>query len=85
MGQLDEYLADVDNKKLQKILERVANYNWVLSHIKVKDNNICEAFSRLCIQICLDFYKYINKSPRLLQMSKRATIRKKQLEEEYQD
>ena len=70
MGLVDKYLADVENKELQKILERAANYNWVLCHIRGNDNEIACALSRLYTQICLDSHNYVNKSPRLLQKVK---------------
>ena len=41
---------------------------------------IWDALSRLCTEICFDSHKYIIRSPRFLQMSKKATIRNKQLE-----
>ena len=82
LGLMDIHLADVDNKKLQEILERAGNYNWVLNHIKGSDNKICDALSRLCTKGCLDYHKYVTRTPRLLQTSKRAAIRKKQLEME---
>ena len=43
---------------------------------------ICDALSRLCTNVCLHSHKYVTKNPRLLQTSKRAAIRKKQLEME---
>jgi hypothetical protein len=75
-------LADIENKKLQKIMERASNYNWSLTHIKGSKNKICDALSRLCKQVCLYTHKYDTPSPRLLPMSKRATVRAKQLEQE---
>ena len=79
---MDKYLADVDNKELQKILERAAHYIWVLNHIKESDDKIWDALSRLCTKVSVDSHKYVTRSPRLLQTSKRVAIRKKQLEME---
>ena len=59
LGLMDKHLADVDNKKLQKILERAANYNWVLTHVKGSDNKICDVLSRSCSKGCLDSHKYV--------------------------
>ena len=53
LGMMDKYLADIDNKKLRKILEKAANYNWKLAHINGKDNKIRNTLSRLCTQVCL--------------------------------
>ena len=64
------------------MLERAANYNWKLVHIKGKHNKVCDALSGLCMQICLYSHKNVNKNPKLLSMSKRASIRKNQLEED---
>ena len=75
---MEKYLADIENKKLQKILERAANHSCKLTHIKRK-NKICNAISRLCTQICLYTHKYTSIFPRLLLMSKRASVGQKQL------
>ena len=53
LGMMDKYLADIDNKKLQKILEKAANSNWKLVHIKGKHKKVYDALRRLCSQICL--------------------------------
>ena len=74
---MDKYLANVYNRKLQKILERAANHNWKLMHIKGKNNKICDALSRLCNQIYLYTHKYASRYPRLLPISKRASVRQK--------
>ena len=82
LGIFSKPFADIENKKLQKIMERAGNYNWKLTHIRGSKNKICDAFSRLCKQVCLYTHKYDTPSPRLLPMSKRATVRAKQLEQE---
>ena len=79
---MDKYLEDVDNKKLQKIQENAGNYNWVLNHIKISHNKICDALSRLFTKVCPDSHDYVTMSSRLLQTSKREAIRMKQLEME---
>ena len=40
-------LADINNRKLQKIMEKAANYSWQLKHIKGTTNKIADALSRL--------------------------------------
>ena len=44
-------LADIENKKIQKIMERAGNYNWKLTDIRGTRNKICDAFSGLCNQV----------------------------------
>jgi hypothetical protein len=73
-------LADITNRKLQKIMEKSANFSWNLTHIKGKTNKITDALSRLCTQVCLYSHYYESPRPRLLPLSKRATARAKQLE-----
>ena len=34
LGLLNKYTADVDNRSLQQILIRAANYNWKCTHIR---------------------------------------------------
>ena len=80
LGIFGKSLADIENKKIQKIMERAANYNWKLTHIRGTRNKICDAFSRLCNQVCLYSHYYETPTPRLLPLSKRATVRTKQLE-----
>ena len=75
-------LADITNRKLQKIMEKSANYSWSLTHIKGKTNKITDALSRLCTQVCLYSHYYETPRPRLLPLSKRATVRTKQLEKD---
>ena len=73
-------LADINNRKLQKIMEKAANYSWKLTHIKGSKNKIADALSRLCTKVCLYSHYYETPTPRLLPLSKRATVRTKQLE-----
>ena len=73
-------LADINNRKLQKIMEKAANYSWQLTHIKGTTNKIADALSRLCTKVCLYSHYYETPTPRLLTLSKRATVRTKQME-----
>ena len=82
LGVFNKPLADIENRKLQKIMERASNYNWKLTHIKGTSNKICDALSRLCTQVCLYSHYYEMSTPRLLPLSKRATVRAKQLEQD---
>ena len=57
------------------------NYHWETIYIKGDENRICDALSRLCTRICFDCYKYVTPRPRLLRMSKVASVsRSKQME-----
>ena len=80
MGAMEKNLSEIDNTKLRKILETASNYRWELTHIKGTENNICDALSRLCTKVCFDSHKHTTRSQRLPQMSKKAAIRKKQLD-----
>ena len=80
---MDKPLANVDNKKIQKILEKTMNYHWETIHISGEENKICDALSRLCTRICFDSHKYKTPGPRLLKMSKVASVRIKQMEKYY--
>ena len=82
LGMFGKPLADITNRKLQKIMEKSANYSWSLTHIKGKTNKITDALSRLCTQVCLYSHYYETPRPRLLPLSKRATVRTKQLEKD---
>ena len=79
---MEKPLADVDNKKIQKILEKASNYHWETMLISGDENSICDALSRLYTRICFDSHKYTTPSPRLLNMRKKASVRNKQLEKE---
>ena len=37
VGMMGKHLADIENRKLQKILEKAAKYSWKLVHIKGKE------------------------------------------------
>ena len=77
---IDKPFTGVDNKKIQKILEKAMNYHWETIHISREENRICNALARLCTRICFDSHKYKTPGPRLLKMSKVATVRNKQME-----
>ena len=80
LGRFNKPLADITNRKIQKIMERAQNYAWKLTHIKGQHNKVADALSWLCTQICIYSQKYDYIKPRLLNLNKRATIRRKQLE-----
>ena len=75
LGMFKKTLAEIENRKLQKFMEKAANYNWKLTHIKGSKNKICDALSRLCTQVYLYSHYYATPTPRLLPLSKRATVR----------
>ena len=77
LGMFNKPLADITNRKIQKIMERAQNYAWKLTHIKGQHNKVADALSRLCTQICIYSQKYDYIKPRHLNLNKRATIRKK--------
>ena len=79
-GMFGKPLADINNRKLQKIMEKAANYSWKLTHIKGTSNKIADALSRLCTKVCMYSHYYDTPTPRLLSLSKRAAVREKQLE-----
>ena len=74
---MDKPLADKENQKIQ---EKAQNYHWETIHISAEQNKICDAFSRLCTQVCFDGHNYQILRPRLLKMSKAVRTRKKQME-----
>ena len=79
LDMLKKPLCDIQNKRLQKILMRVSYYNFHTTHIPATSNKIADALSRLCGIIAKT-----NHSPcdnlRLLPMSKKAEVYRKQLE-----
>ena len=77
---MEKPLLDVKNIKNQKILEKAQNYHWETIHISSDENEICDALSCLCTRIYFDGHKYKTPRPRLLKMSKVATVRKRQME-----
>ena len=82
LGMMGKHLAVIENRKLQKLPEKAANYSWKLQYIKGKEKKIADALSLLCTKISLYSHKNKSKNPRLMSMSKRATLRLKQLETE---
>ena len=66
LDMMEKPLADIENQKNQKILEKAQNYHWETIHISGEDNEICDAFSRLCTQVCFDGHNYQIPRPRLL-------------------
>ena len=81
-GMLDmivKPIADIENRRHQKILSRLMNYNFKGTHIPGVDNRIADALSRLCRKV-VDTHHYTQNMPRILSMSKKAVIYEKQLE-----
>ena len=72
-------IADIQNRRHQKILVRLQNYNFEGTHIAGVNNKIADALSRLCRNIT-STHHYPQTMPRILPTSKRASIREKQLE-----
>ena len=72
-------IADIENRRHQKILSRLMNYNFKGTHIPGVDNRIADALSRLCRKV-VDTHHYTQNMPRILSMSKKAVIYEKQLE-----
>ena len=83
IGWLNKHTADVENRSLQKILERASNYSWVPKYIRGKDNRIIDALSRFCKEISTYSFKYDKQLPRLMTVSSRRALRAKQVETEY--
>ena len=77
---MEKPLADIENGKIRKILEKAQNYHWETQHIPAEENEICDAFSRLCTQVCFDGHNYDTPRPRILKMSKVAKVRRQQME-----
>ena len=81
-GMLDmmkKPLCDINNKRLQKIMMKIMFYNFNPHHIRAAENRLADALSRLC-----GLVSKINHTPcdniRLLSMSKKASIYRKQVE-----
>ena len=80
LDMMEKPLADIENGKIRKILEKAQNYHWETQHIPAEENEICDAFSRLCTQVCFDGNNYDTPKPRILKMSKVAKVRRQQME-----
>ena len=79
LDMLKKPIADIQNRRHQKILIRLQNYNFEGTHIAGTNNRIADALSRLCRNIT-STHHYPQTMPRILPTSKRASIRSKQLE-----
>ena len=79
LDMIEKPLADITNKRHQKILTRIQNYNLKGVHIPGLENKICDCLSRLCRAVTKTHH-YPLPAPRLLPMSKRASVHAKQLE-----
>ena len=64
LDMMDKPLADIDNRKIHKSLEKSMNYHWETVHISGEENKICDALARLCTRICFDCHKYKTPGPR---------------------
>ena len=76
---LHKPLCDIENRRLQKILIRAQIYNFVPHHVPAERNEIADALSRLCGVVSRTEHSP-EDNIRLLPMSKRAAIYKKELE-----
>ena len=76
---LNKPIADIQNRRHQKILTRLQNHNFEGHHIPGIDNKIADALSRLCRNV-VSTHHYSQTMPRILPTSKKASIRAKQLE-----
>ena len=79
LDMLKKPIVDIQNRRHQKILIRLQNYNFEGTHIARVNNKIADALSRLCRNI-ISTHHYPQTMPRILPTSKRASIREKQLE-----
>ena len=82
LGMLSKHTADIENRSLQKILERASNYSWDPKYIRGVDNRVADALSRLCKEVSTYSFKYDRKLPRLMSISTRKALRAKQVETE---
>ena len=80
IGWLNKHTADIENRSLQKILERASNYSMVAKYIKGKDSRVAEALSRLCKEISTYSFKYDRQLPRLMTISTKKALRAKQVD-----
>ena len=44
LDMMDKPLADIQNQKIQKILDKDQNYHWETIHISAEENEICDAY-----------------------------------------
>ena len=79
LDMMNKPLADITNRRHQKILDRLQNYNFIGEHIPGVDNKIADCLSRLCRNI-RQTHHYSQRMPRILPMSKRAKVYLKQVE-----
>ena len=79
LDMIEKPICDITNKRHQKILTRIQNYNFKSVHIPGLENRICDCLSRLCRAVTKTHH-YPIPAPRLLPMSKRASVHAKQLE-----
>ena len=48
LQMLNKNLCDIQNRRLQNVIERVQLYNFYTEHISGQSNKVCDALSRLC-------------------------------------
>ena len=68
---LSRPLCDIENKRLQNILSRAQNFNFVPNHIAGSKNDVANALSRLCWVISNTEHTP-DDTIKLLPMSKKA-------------
>ena len=81
-GMLDlmkKPLTEITNLKHQKLMLKLQAYAFTTVHIKGVQNQIADCLSRLCSKVVKSIYSP-DEVPRILSISKKASIRRKQLE-----
>ena len=71
LGRLNKDLCEIQNKRLQKIMQRIQLYNFTPKHISGDSNKVCDALSRLCRTVSGYSRYYPNRPRRLLELSKK--------------
>ena len=76
---LQKPLTEISNLKHQKICLKLQTYAFTTVHIKGVHNQIADCLSRLCSKVIKSIYSP-EEVPRILPISKKAAIRRKQVE-----
>ena len=79
LDMLEKPIANISNRRHMKILSNLMSYRFNPCHIPGVSNKIANALSRLCRQVVQTTH-YPAQMPRILSMSKRASVHKRQLE-----
>ena len=66
LQMLNKDLFDIQNRRLQNIMERVQLYNFPTEHISGQSHTVCDTLSRLCKSVAGYSRYYPNHPPRLL-------------------